>query len=100
MRAIVCNPLLFLCSPGAPQIVKRPSTEVYAARGHDAIIRMVVCADPRPRRISWEWGSMQLEGGMVMGRYKAEDLTQVRKNRSSKFYIFSSTAKNNINSCT
>ncbi|XP_065344073.1 kin of IRRE-like protein 2 isoform X4 [Cloeon dipterum] len=61
---------------GAPQVVRRPSAEVYAARGHDAIIRMVVCADPRPRRISWEWGSMQLEAGMIMGRYKAEELAQ------------------------
>ncbi|XP_059482578.1 hemicentin-1 isoform X4 [Neocloeon triangulifer] len=61
---------------GAPQVVRRPNTEIYAARGHDAIIRMVVCADPRPRRISWEWGSMQLEAGMIMGRYKADELTQ------------------------
>jgi hypothetical protein len=51
--------------------------EVIVARGHDAVLRLVVCADPRPRRASWEWGSMQLESGAALGRYRAEELDQV-----------------------
>ena len=46
-------------------------------RGQDAVLRLVVCADPRPRRAAWEWGSLQLEAGDDLGRYKADELSQV-----------------------
>jgi hypothetical protein len=56
--------------------------EVVVARGQDALLRLVVCADPRPRRAAWEWGSLQLEAGADLGRYKAEELAQVSSTTS------------------
>jgi hypothetical protein len=56
---------------------------VVVARGQDALLRLVVCADPRPRRAAWEWGSLQLEAGADLGRYKAEELAQVSSNTIS-----------------
>ncbi|PSN31763.1 hypothetical protein C0J52_27564 [Blattella germanica] len=50
--------------------------EVVVVRGQDAVLKLVVCADPRPRRAAWEWGSLQLEAGADLGRYKAEELLQ------------------------
>lgn len=52
--------------------------EVVLMRGQTAVLRQVVCADPRPRRLLWEWGSLQLAAGQGLGRYHAEDLIQVR----------------------
>ncbi|XP_039280051.1 irregular chiasm C-roughest protein isoform X2 [Nilaparvata lugens] len=60
---------------GAPQVV-REEMEVVAARGSDATLRMVVCADPRPNTASWEWGSLQLKAGEGIGKYQAEELKQ------------------------
>ncbi|CAH1179150.1 unnamed protein product [Phaedon cochleariae] len=37
---------------------------------------MVVCADPRPRFVAWEWGSLRLEAGAEMGKYKVDDVMQ------------------------
>lgn len=62
---------------GAPQVLRHSGgREVVVARGQDALLRLVVCADPRPRRAAWEWGSQKLEAGDDLGRYKAEELTQ------------------------
>jgi hypothetical protein len=62
---------------GAPQVLRQSGgREVVVARGQDALLRLVVCADPRPRRAAWEWGSQQLEAGADLGRYKAEELAQ------------------------
>jgi hypothetical protein len=62
---------------GAPQVLRQSGgREVVVARGQDALLRLVVCADPRPRRAAWEWGSLQLEAGADLGRYKAEELAQ------------------------
>lgn len=63
---------------GAPQVLRHSGTRevVVVARGQDALLRLVVCADPRPRRAAWEWGSQKLEAGDDLGRYKAEELTQ------------------------
>lgn len=51
--------------------------EVVAHRGDNAMLSVVVCADPRPRRTAWEWGSLQLEAGAGIGRYQADELLQV-----------------------
>ncbi|XP_021939888.1 hemicentin-1 isoform X3 [Zootermopsis nevadensis] len=65
---------------GAPQVLRQSGgREVVVARGQDALLRLVVCADPRPRRAAWEWGSQQLEAGADQGRYKAEELAQVER---------------------
>jgi hypothetical protein len=62
---------------GAPQVLRHSGgREVVVARGQDALLRLVVCADPRPRRAAWEWGSLKLEAGDDLGRYKAEELAQ------------------------
>lgn len=62
---------------GAPQVLRHSGgREVVVARGEDALLRLVVCADPRPRRAAWEWGSQKLEAGDDLGRYKAEELEQ------------------------
>lgn len=52
--------------------------EVTALRGEDAILGLVVCADPSPRHAAWEWGSLHLQVGQGLGRYQAEQLTKVR----------------------
>ena len=57
--------------------------EVVVARGQDALLRLVVCADPRPRRAAWEWGSQKLEAGDDLGRYKAEELAQASRDTCS-----------------
>ncbi|XP_063236113.1 hemicentin-2-like [Bacillus rossius redtenbacheri] len=64
---------------GAPQVLGRTSPdgeEVVVARGQDALLRLTVCADPRPRRAAWEWGGLQLEAGADLGRYQADELLQ------------------------
>ncbi|XP_054284580.1 irregular chiasm C-roughest protein-like isoform X1 [Macrosteles quadrilineatus] len=65
---------------GAPQILREGGddalVEVVMMRGQTAVLRQVVCADPRPRRLMWEWGSLQLSAGQGLGRYHAEDLIQ------------------------
>ncbi|KAG8306262.1 hypothetical protein J6590_051606 [Homalodisca vitripennis] len=65
---------------GAPQILREggedASVEVVVMRGQPALLRQVVCADPRPRRVVWEWGSLQLAAGQGQGRYHAEELIQ------------------------
>ncbi|XP_065202958.1 kin of IRRE-like protein 2 isoform X2 [Planococcus citri] len=62
---------------GAPQVLKHAERqEVVVQRGESALLRLVVCADPRPRRTAWEWGSLQLEAGAGVGRYHAEELKQ------------------------
>lgn len=42
--------------------------EVVVERGQPADLSMVVCADPRPRFVAWEWGSLRLEAGTEMGK--------------------------------
>ncbi|XP_039276455.1 irregular chiasm C-roughest protein-like [Nilaparvata lugens] len=59
---------------GAPQILREGGEEVIAAKGSDATLRMVVCADPRPETVSWEWESNQVKAGDSTGRYQAHEL--------------------------
>lgn len=62
MNFLVCR---FL---GAPQVLRQSATpEVVVEKGQSADLSMVVCADPRPRFVAWEWGSLRLEAGSEMG---------------------------------
>lgn len=47
---------------GAPQVLHYGQA-VEAHRGDNVALSLVVCADPRPRHVSWEWGSNRLEAG-------------------------------------
>lgn len=55
---------------GAP-LVRRsnpnPNT-VSVRKGEPANLSLVVCADPRPRHVAWEWGSLRLEAGNSFGK--------------------------------
>jgi hypothetical protein len=54
---------------GAPQVLRQSATpEVFVEKGQLADLSMVVCADPRPRTVRWEWGSLRLEAGSEMGK--------------------------------
>lgn len=72
-----------ICATGAPQVLREGGedaiVEVVVMRGQGALLRQVVCADPRPRKLVWEWGSLQLPAGHGQGRYHAEELIQVSR---------------------
>lgn len=56
--------------PGAPQVLRHTvMPEIIVEKGETAHLSMVVCADPRPRTVSWEWGSLRLEEGKEMGKH-------------------------------
>lgn len=58
---------------GAPQVLRQSTTpEIRVEKGENALLSLVVCADPRPRLVAWEWGSLRLEAGSAMG-----ELTQL-----------------------
>lgn len=40
---------------------------VSVRKGDEASLSLVVCADPRPRHVAWEWGSLRLEAGAGFG---------------------------------
>ncbi|XP_026467304.1 hemicentin-1 [Ctenocephalides felis] len=64
---------------GAPQVLRHgppPAHEVWARRGQSASLSLVVCADPRPRHVAWEWGSLRLEAGAGIGRYHVDEMVQ------------------------
>ncbi|GJQ79304.1 hypothetical protein Trydic_g16171 [Trypoxylus dichotomus] len=62
---------------GAPQVLRHITTpEIVVEKGQTAAISLVVCADPRPRVVAWEWGSLRLEAGSEMGRYRVDDIIQ------------------------
>lgn len=58
---------------GAPQVLRpHPSMHTISVkRGESAVMSLVVCADPRPHRVSWEWGSLRLEAGSGIGKLYA-----------------------------
>ncbi|KAK9510810.1 hypothetical protein O3M35_005517 [Rhynocoris fuscipes] len=63
---------------GAPQVLRASGgNEVVALRGQDALLGLIVCADPRPQSAAWEWGSLHLQVGEGLGRYHAEQLIPV-----------------------
>lgn len=56
---------------GAPLVLRTNSENghtVSVRRGESATISLVVCADPRPRHVAWEWGSLRLEAGAGVGK--------------------------------
>ncbi|XP_075148408.1 uncharacterized protein LOC142222260 [Haematobia irritans] len=63
---------------GAPQVLRlHPSMHtVLVKRGDPASLTLVVCADPRPTRVAWEWGSLRLDAGSSIDRFRADDLLQ------------------------
>lgn len=63
--------LISVVFAGAPQVLRlHPSPQtVTVKRGEAAVLNMVVCADPRPLRVAWEWGSLRLEAGSGIGAY-------------------------------
>lgn len=56
---------------GAPQVLRlNPSMHSVSVRkGDTASLSLVVCADPRPRHVAWEWGALRLEAGHAFGKY-------------------------------
>lgn len=45
-----------------------PSLHTLSVRkGDTASLSLIVCADPRPRNVAWEWGSLRLEAGSGFG---------------------------------
>ncbi|XP_053670698.1 uncharacterized protein LOC128721020 [Anopheles nili] len=68
---------------GAPQVLRTTSGpggvaghSVSVRKGDSATLSLIVCADPRPRHVAWEWGSLRLEAGSGIGRYRVDDVTQ------------------------
>ncbi|XP_058056106.1 uncharacterized protein LOC131207508 [Anopheles bellator] len=68
---------------GAPQVLRTTSASggaighsVSVKKGDSATLSLIVCADPRPRHVAWEWGSLRLEAGSGIGRYRVDDVTQ------------------------
>ncbi|KAI4470874.1 nephrin [Holotrichia oblita] len=62
---------------GAPQVLRHiTSPQIIVEKGETAKISLVVCADPRPRVVAWEWGSLRLEAGSELGRYHVDDVIQ------------------------
>ncbi|XP_049818433.1 irregular chiasm C-roughest protein isoform X2 [Aethina tumida] len=75
-RSEISEPII-LQVHGAPQVLRQSATpEVVVEKGQSADLSMVVCADPRPRFVAWEWGSLRLEAGSEMGKYKVDDVIQ------------------------
>ncbi|KAL1517904.1 hypothetical protein ABEB36_001607 [Hypothenemus hampei] len=62
---------------GAPQVLKQLVTqEIMIESGQSVDLKMTVCADPQPRSIAWEWGSLRLEAGNEMGKFKVDEVLQ------------------------
>lgn len=57
---------------GAPQVLRTSSSatghSVSVRKGDSATLSLIVCADPRPRHVAWEWGSLRLEAGSGIGK--------------------------------
>ncbi|XP_055848314.1 hemicentin-2 isoform X1 [Episyrphus balteatus] len=77
-RTVVSEPVS-LQVVGAPQVLRlNPSMHsVSVKKGDSATLSLVVCADPRPHRVAWEWGSLRLEAGAgVADRFRADEVIQ------------------------
>jgi hypothetical protein len=42
---------------------------ISVRKGESASMSLIVCADPRPKHVAWEWGSLRLEAGSGIGNY-------------------------------
>lgn len=65
---------------GAPQVLRTNSENghtVSVRRGESATLSLVVCADPRPRHVAWEWGSLRLEAGAGVGKEKRKETSTI-----------------------
>lgn len=70
---------------------------VLVKRGDPASLTLVVCADPRPHRVAWEWGSLRLDAGSAIGKWpiRTENIKQNflnytnRKLTHKKLFLFS-----------
>jgi len=56
--------------------------ETEVERGEDGSISVMFCANPSPSKAIWEWGSIKLETGYEMGRFKAEKINPVSTNHN------------------
>ncbi|XP_049288535.1 uncharacterized protein LOC125766536 isoform X2 [Anopheles funestus] len=81
-RTVTSDPIA-LQVVGAPQVLRTTSASggvsghsVSVRKGDSATLSLIVCADPRPRHVAWEWGSLRLEAGSGIGRYRVDDVTQ------------------------
>ena len=55
---------------GRPQVLTYETQSVQPfATEEDATLKVVYCADPRPRNVYWEWGSVRLGEGMQITRF-------------------------------
>lgn len=56
---------------GAPQVLRHSHAlhTMSVRKGDAASMSLVVCADPRPRHVAWEWGSLRLEAGAGFGEW-------------------------------
>lgn len=50
--------------------------EIRVEKGENAMLSLVVCADPRPQVVAWEWGSYRLEAGSEHGEYRRRSSKQ------------------------
>jgi len=46
-------------------------------KGGVAMMNVLFCSNPPPSKAIWEWGSLQLEAGYPMGRFKADKVQKV-----------------------
>lgn len=55
----------------------RTRDRVVAGSDDDALLAVFFCADPRPRDVTWSWGSQSLLAGKTLFRYVADPLIAV-----------------------
>ena len=51
---------------GRPQVLTYETQAVQPfATEDDAVLKVVFCADPRPRSVTWEWANVRLSEGKI-----------------------------------
>lgn len=70
--------------------------EVLVEKGQLADLSMIVCADPRPRVVAWEWGSLRLEAGAEMGK---NQFFFVSLCNLKNLYLFRTSLTNYLSMC-
>ncbi|KAK2709078.1 kin of IRRE-like protein 2 isoform X2 [Artemia franciscana] len=65
---------------GPPQFVPFTDQHVTVTKGEDAILRLAFCSNPKPSKITWQWGHITLEAGAgLQGRYVAEAIIKSKR---------------------